>query len=85
MITGLAVADVDNASLSTTLSLPAGSGTLTVTGGSGATVTGDGSGTVTIAGTTAQINAALASDQPDGGGRRLRSPTTTRRRPTRAT
>jgi hypothetical protein len=61
VITGLAVADVDNASLSTTLSLPAGSGTLTVTGGSGATVTGDGSGTVTIAGTTAQINAALAS------------------------
>jgi hypothetical protein len=61
VITGLAVADVDNASLSTTLSLPAGSGTLTVTAGSGATVTGDGSGTVTIAGTTAQINAALAS------------------------
>ncbi|MBK8386160.1 MAG: hypothetical protein IPL11_11065 [Candidatus Accumulibacter sp.] len=33
---------------------------LTVTGGSGATVTGDGSGTVTIAGTTAQINAGPA-------------------------
>ena len=60
-ITGLAVADVDSASLTTTLSLPAGAGALTVTGGSGATITGDGTGTVTIQGTAAQINAALAS------------------------
>jgi CshA-type fibril repeat protein len=60
-ITGLAVADVDSTSLTTTLSLPAGAGALTVTGGSGATITGDGTGTVTIQGTAAQINAALAS------------------------
>ena len=61
VITGLSVADVDNASLTTTLSLPPGSGLLTVTAGSGATITGDGTGTVTIAGTQAQINAALAA------------------------
>ena len=61
MITGLSVGDVDSPNLTTTLSLPPGSGILTVTAGSGATITGDGTGTVTIAGTQAQINAALAA------------------------
>ena len=60
-ISGLSVGDVDSPNLTTTLSLPPGSGILTVTAGSGATITGDGTGTVTIAGTQAQINAALAA------------------------
>ena len=60
-ISGLSVGDGDSPSLTTTLSLPPGSGLLTVTAGSGATITGDGTGTVTIAGTQAQINAALAA------------------------
>ena len=60
-ISGLSVGDVDSPNLTTTLSLPPGSGLLTVTSGSGATITGDGTGTVTIAGTQAQINAALAA------------------------
>jgi hypothetical protein len=55
----LTIADVDNASLTTTVSVGAGKGSLTVAGGSGATITNDGSHTVTIAGTAAQINAAL--------------------------
>ena len=58
-ITGLSVADVDNTILSTTISLPAASGTLTVKPGSGAVVSFDGTGSVAIFGTAAQINAAL--------------------------
>jgi VCBS repeat-containing protein len=55
-IAGVSVADVDNGALSTTLSVL--DGTLTVNAGLG--VIGNGTGSVTITGTTAQINAALA-------------------------
>ena len=61
VISGVSVADVDNASLTTTLSIPAGSGTLSVVTGGGATITNNATGTVTISGTAAQINAAIAS------------------------
>ncbi|MBL9156643.1 MAG: tandem-95 repeat protein [Verrucomicrobiales bacterium] len=61
VITGLSVADIDSTSLTTTLSLPAGVGTLSVVTGGGATISNNGTATVTIAGTAAQINAALAS------------------------
>ena len=54
-IAGVSVADIDSSALTTTLSVL--SGTLTVTAGTG--VTGNGSASVTIAGTAAQINAAL--------------------------
>ena len=61
IITGLSVSDVDSTALTTTLSLPAGAGTITATTGGGATITGNGSGTVTVSGTAAQINAAIGS------------------------
>ncbi len=58
----LSIADPDTGeTLTTTLSVASGTGTLSVTGGSGATVTGDGTNSVSIQGTVAQINAALAA------------------------
>ena len=56
-IAGVSVADIDSSALTTTLSV-CSSGILNVTAGAG--VTGNGSASVTIAGTAAQINAALA-------------------------
>ena len=55
-IAGVSVADVDSSTLTTTLSVS--SGTINVTAGPG--VIGNGSASVTITGTAAQINAALA-------------------------
>ena len=55
-IAGVPVADVDSRTLTTTLTVT--SGTLTVTAGAG--VTGNGIASVTITGTAAEINAALA-------------------------
>ena len=55
-IAGVSVADIDSSALTTTLSVA--HGILNVTAGAG--VTGNGSASVTIAGTAAQINAALA-------------------------
>ena len=57
-ITGVSVADIDSANLTTTLTIA--NGTATVTAGGGATITGNGSASVAISGTAAQINAALA-------------------------
>ena len=57
-ITGVSVADADNAPLTTTLTVS--SGTLNVATGGGATIGGNGSATVTLSGSAAQINAALA-------------------------
>ena len=56
-IAGVSVADIDSSTLTTTLSVVS-SGILNVTAGAG--VTGNGTASVTIAGTAAQINAALA-------------------------
>ncbi|MEQ1651594.1 MAG: tandem-95 repeat protein, partial [Hyphomicrobium sp.] len=61
VISGASVADVDGGTLTTTLSIPGGTGVLAVVTGGGATITGNNSGTVTISGTPAQINAAIAS------------------------
>ena len=55
-IAGVSVADIDSSALTTTLSVS--SGTLNVTAGPG--VTGNGTASVTITGTAAQINTALA-------------------------
>jgi len=55
-IAGVSVADVDGGTLTTTLTVT--SGTLNVTAGAG--VTGNGTAAVTITGTAAQINTALA-------------------------
>ena len=55
-IAGVSVADIDSSALTTTLNVS--SGILNVTAGAG--VTGNGTASVTIAGTAAQINAALA-------------------------
>ena len=55
-IAGVSVADIDSSALTTTLSVA--HGILNVTAGAG--VTGNGTASVTIAGTAAQINAALA-------------------------
>ena len=55
-IAGVAVADIDSSTLTTTLNVS--SGTLNVTGGAG--VTGNDSASVTIIGTAAEINTALA-------------------------
>ncbi|MBK9522813.1 MAG: tandem-95 repeat protein [Rhodocyclaceae bacterium] len=54
----ITVADVDGGSLTTTVSIA--NGTLTATTFAGATITNNGTGTVTIAGTAAAINGALA-------------------------
>ncbi|MEM9734576.1 MAG: DUF4347 domain-containing protein, partial [Pseudomonadota bacterium] len=58
-ITGVSIADDDAGTITTTISIPGGSGTLAVTPGGGATITDNASATVTISGTPAQINAAL--------------------------
>ena len=55
-IAGVSVADIDSSALTTTLNVS--SGILNVTAGAG--VTGNGSASVTITGTAAEINAALA-------------------------
>ena len=55
-IAGVSVADIDSSALTTTLNVS--SGILNVTAGTG--VTGNGTASVTITGTAAQINAALA-------------------------
>ncbi len=55
------VADADGGNLTATLSVVAGKGTIAVTTGGGATITNDGTDSVTIAGTIAQVNAALAT------------------------
>ena len=55
-IAGVSVADVDGGALTTTLNVS--SGTLSVNAGPG--VSGNGTASVTITGTAAQINAALA-------------------------
>ncbi len=60
-ISGASVADVDGGTLTTTLTIPAGTGALAVVTGGGATITGAGTATVTITGTAAQINLAIAS------------------------
>ena len=57
-IAGVSVADVDGSALTTTLNVS--SGTLNVTAGGGATSAATAAASVTIAGTAAQINAALA-------------------------
>ena len=57
-IAGVSVADVDGTPLTTTLTVT--SGTLSVTTGGGATIGGNGSAAVTLSGSAAQINAALA-------------------------
>ncbi|HEY9023675.1 MAG TPA: type I secretion C-terminal target domain-containing protein, partial [Burkholderiaceae bacterium] len=59
VITGVSVADIDSSTLTTTLAV--GNGTLTVLTGSGAAIAGNGSGSVTLSGTAAQINAAIAA------------------------
>ncbi len=56
-IVGVSVADIDSSALTTTLSVA--HGILNVTAGAGV-ITGNGTAIVTIAGTAAQINAALA-------------------------
>src|SRR4029077_12223396 len=56
-IAGVSVADIDSSTLTTLLSVA--HGTLNVTVGAGV-ITGNGTATVTIAGTAAQINTALA-------------------------
>ncbi|MEM8749863.1 MAG: tandem-95 repeat protein, partial [Pseudomonadota bacterium] len=58
-VAGITVADIDGDALTTTLSVPVGSGTIAVAA-SGATITGNGSGTVTLVGSAADINTALA-------------------------
>lgn len=56
-IAGLSIADTDSATLTTTLTVA--SGTLSIVSGT-ASVTGNLTGTVTISGTIAEVNAALA-------------------------
>src|SRR6185503_2614432 len=58
LIAGVSVADVDSPALTTTLTVT--SGTLSVATGGGATILGNGSAAVTLSGSAAQINAALA-------------------------
>ena len=57
-IAGVSVADVDSPPLTTTLTVT--SGALNVTPGGGATIGGNGTAAVTLSGSAAQINAALA-------------------------
>lgn len=54
----ITVSDVDGGTLTTTISI--GNGTLTASTYAGATITNNGTGTVTISGTAAAINGALA-------------------------
>src|SRR5690606_37021070 len=58
----ISFADIDDNGGIMRVTLSVSKGTLTLTGGSGITVTGgaDGTGTVTMTGTKAQINAAVA-------------------------
>jgi hypothetical protein len=58
-ITGVSVADADSATLTTTVSVNPGDGTLTASGGG--TITGAGTGSLQIQGSVAQVNAALAT------------------------
>jgi hypothetical protein len=58
-ISGIVIGDAPSATLTVTLGV--GHGTLTLGTTSGLKVTGNGSGTVTLTGTTAALNAALAS------------------------
>ena len=60
VISGTSVADVDGGGLTTTLSIPVGTGTLSVVTGGGVTISGNGTRLVTLTGTAAQINAAIA-------------------------
>ncbi|MDB5944399.1 MAG: hypothetical protein JWQ13_3965, partial [Ramlibacter sp.] len=57
-ISGVTVADIDSGALTSTVSVT--NGILNVTTGGGATITNNGTGSVMVAGTAAQINAALA-------------------------
>ncbi|WP_306919933.1 VCBS domain-containing protein, partial [Rhizobium mesoamericanum] len=61
-LTGLSVADVDAGSSTITTTLSVLHGTLTLASLGGAQVSGNGSGQVTLTGTVAQINAALADN-----------------------
>ena len=56
-IAGVSVADIDSSTLTTTLNVSSGALTVAAAGGG---VTGNGTASVTITGTAAQINAALA-------------------------
>ncbi|MBK5969232.1 MULTISPECIES: hypothetical protein [Thiorhodovibrio] len=58
-ITGVSVADADSATLTTTVSVNPGDGTLTASGGG--TITGAGTESLKIQGSVAQVNAALAT------------------------
>jgi VCBS repeat-containing protein len=57
-ITGVQVDDVDGGTITTTVQVVRG--TVTVTTGGGASISGNATSTITISGTTAQVNAALA-------------------------
>ena len=57
-IVGVSVNDVDSATVTTTLSV--GHGTISVLTGTGATVDTNGTSSVTVSGTQAQVNAAIA-------------------------
>lgn len=57
----LSVSDAEGDPLTTTLSIPASKGTLTVTTGGGALIMANGTNSVQISGTAAQLNAALAT------------------------
>ncbi|WP_447932205.1 Ig-like domain-containing protein [Sphingopyxis fribergensis] len=61
-LTGLSIADPDanGGSMTVTLSIPVGSGTLNATGAGGVGVTGSGSNSIVLTGTQANINAYLA-------------------------
>ncbi|WP_441241213.1 T1SS-143 repeat domain-containing protein [Tardiphaga sp. 768_D3_N2_1] len=61
-ITGLSISDSDAGSSTMTTTLSVTSGTITVLGGSGVTVTNNGTGSVTLSGSQADINAALAQN-----------------------
>ena len=58
-IAGVSVADIDSSALSTTLNVSSGKLDVIDDAGAGAIVTGNGTASVTIAGTAAEINAAL--------------------------
>lgn len=61
-VAGISVADVDGGSLTTTLALGSGQGTLAVGAvAGGATIVGSGTASVTISGSIAQVNASLGA------------------------